>query len=385
MSRITFDYTSAVFQRAGIGRLTREMARALLLLDTPHRFKLFVMGHHGNRQEANALSPTVVRRSPITDKWLHRLWFKANVKAPIEWFAGACDLYHATDFILPPTRSIKKTVLTVHDLTFERDPSSAMPELIAFLRRAVPDSVRRATHIVADSYATARDLTELYGVAPEKITTIHCGVDLRRFTTNDGRRKTNDERRMICEKYDIGEAPFVLAVGTLQKRKNHLNLVRAFAKLIHSSNHLNHQLVIAGGKGWLYDEVVEEVRKQRLTERVKFIGYVEDDDLPALYRAARVLAFPSLYEGFGLPLLEAMACGIPVVTSNVSSLPEVVGDAGLQVNPRDVDALASALDRATIDEVWRTQAIQRGLERAKSFSWEKAARELMAVYERVLR
>ena len=325
-----------------------------------------------------------ILNSQFSDRWLHRLWFKANLPLPVQWFAGSCDLYHATDFVLPPTLPNTKTVLTVHDLSFERDPGSAVPTLLAFLRKVVPASARRATHIVADSHATAHDLTELYGIAPEKITTIHSGVSAR-FQILDFRFQ-NVESVKIRQKYHLGEAPFILTVGTMQPRKNHLGLVRAFAQIQSPISNLSNSpnLVISGGKGWLYDEVLREVQLLGLSDRVKFIGYADDEDLPALYRAAAVFAFPSFYEGFGLPPLEAMACGVPVVTANTSSLPEVVGDAGLTVNPHDVDALANALTLALNDNAWCAQAIARGIARAKTFTWQRAAEQLLGVYERVL-
>jgi len=253
----------------------------------------------------------------------------------------------------------------------------------------VPASARRASHIVADSHATARDLVDLYGILPEKITTIHSGVSPRFAPYGDSIYEAN-RRRHVLKQYGIGDAPFVLSVGTMQPRKNHLRLVQAFARLstptetfsLHSP--LSTQLVIAGGKGWLYDDVVAEVKKLGIEDRVKFIGFTDDADLPHLYRAARAFAFPSIYEGFGLPLLEAMASAVPVVTSNVSSLPEVVGDAGIQVDPFDVDALANALNTALHDEAWRKQAIVKGLTRAVEFTWARAARQLLGVYERVL-
>ncbi len=329
-----------------------------------------------------------ILNSKFTDRWFHRLWFKANVPLPVEWLgAKRSDLYHATDFVLPPTLPSTKTVLTVHDLTFERDPASAVPTLLAFLRRVVPQSAKRASHIIADSYATARDLTELYAIPPEKITTIHSGVDGRFCVRNDVQQTNRIEA--LRAKYSIGSAPFILTVGTMQRRKNHLGLVRAFAQFCaqppaQPSAVTPPNLVIAGGKGWLYDEVLDEVKKLGLTERVKFIGFVNDDDLPDLYRAASVFAFPSFYEGFGLPLLEAMACGVPVVSSNASSLPEVVGDAGIQVVPTDQSGLASALAQAFYDANWRTEAIQRGLARAKQFTWDKSAQQVLRVYEQVL-
>jgi glycosyltransferase involved in cell wall biosynthesis len=399
VSRITIDYTPAIHQGAGIGRLTRELVRALLQLSSPHRYTLFVMGRPDMSVPLSNVMRTAhlpMRTTRYPDRWLYRLWFRSGLRAPVQTFSGECDLYHATDFVLPPTRPNTPTVLTVHDLSFERDADSAPPRLIPFLKRVVPESTRRATHIVADSHATERDLIELYAIPPEKITTIHSGVDSR-FTPYDGSLFAERRRDYVRKKYKLGDAPFILTVGTMQRRKNHLRLVQAFAQLVtrepsvvsHRSSTTSHEsrvtLVIAGGKGWLYDEVLAEVEKLRLTGRVEFIGFVDDGDLPHLYRAASVFAFPSTYEGFGLPPLEAMACGVPVVTSNASSLPEVVGEAGLMVDPFDIDALAAALDRALNDEAWRAEATRRCIERAGQFTWQRAAEQLLIVYERVLK
>lgn len=396
LARITLDYTPAIHQGAGIGRLTRELTRALLAAGSSHQFNLFVMGQPGADVPLSNIMHTAHLPMHVTrysDRWLYRLWFRTRVKLPVQTFSGSCDLYHATDFVLPPLRRGTPSVLTVHDLSFERDPDSAPPRLIPFLKRVVPQSARRATHIVADSHATAHDLAHLYGIASDKITTIHSGVEARfspyRATLYEERR-----RAYVLKKYKLGDVPFVLTVGTMQRRKNHLRLVQAFAKMIHDQtlmndgsqsfvmNHLS--LVIAGGKGWLYEEVFAEVKRLGLEDRVKFIGFVDDMDLPHLYRAASVFAFPSTYEGFGLPLLEALACGVPVVTSNASSLPEVVGEAAWQVDPYDVDALAQALDRALNDEDWRAAVIQRGVARAAQFTWQRAAEQLLKVYAQVL-
>ncbi|MCS7062071.1 MAG: glycosyltransferase family 1 protein [Anaerolineae bacterium] len=381
MAHITIDYTPAVHQSAGIGRLTRESVRALLQCDSPHRFTLFCMG----RPAASALSRSAVANgraawvvTPLNDRWLYRLWHRARLPVPVEVFSGRSDLYHATDFVLPPTTPRKRTVLTVHDLTFERAPDAAPPQLLRFLKRVVPQSVRRAHHLIADSQSTARDLIELYGAPAERITVIYSGIDARFCPTHSA----SPTSAAVRDKYALGEEPFVLTVGTLQPRKNHLTLVRAFAQVAERLPDL--KLVIAGGKGWMYDAVTAEVARLNLNRRVQFIGFVEDADLPDVYRAARVFTFPSLYEGFGLPPLEAMACGIPVVASNTSSLPEVVGDAGLLVDPFDVDGLAGALLRAATDDVWRAQAIERGLNRARAFTWGRAAEQLLAVYDAVL-
>ena len=383
MARITIDVTSAFHQTAGIGRLTREIVGALTALSTSHQYRFFCMGRPSTPSARTLLRdfavahPTTISR--LNDRNFHRLWFKARVPLPVAWMSGGIsDVYHATDFVLPPLSRRQKSVLTVHDLTFERDPQSAVPTLLGFLRRVVPRSAHSATHIVADSLATARDLTDLYGIAPGKITTIYCGVSARFQPVGSGALAAQTSE--LRAKYGLGDGSFVLAVGTLQKRKNHITLVRAFARLSDPGC----SLVMAGGKGWLYDEVLREVRALGLEGRVRFPGFVDDADLPALYRAARVFAFPSLYEGFGIPLLEAIACGTPVVTSNVSSLPEVVGDVGFQVSPLDVSALAAALDHAWFDEAWRADQFLRGVARAAQFTWEKSARQLADVYDRVI-
>ena len=189
MAHITIDYTPAVWQSAGIGRLTREVVRELLALDPPHDIRLLCMGGAITGLPVLRGQPVTSVRIPLTDRWLYRLWFRARVPLPVEMFAGRSDLYHATDFVLPPTLPGARTVLTVHDLSFLRDPSSAQPRLLPFLTRVVRRSAMRATHIVADSHATARDLQELYGLPAGRITTIHSGVD-NRFDTLP---QTNDE------------------------------------------------------------------------------------------------------------------------------------------------------------------------------------------------
>jgi glycosyltransferase involved in cell wall biosynthesis len=184
----------------------------------------------------------------------------------------------------------------------------------------------------------------------------------------------------VRARYGLGEGPFILSVGTVQPRKNYGRLVEAFHRLDESDL----TLAIAGGKGWLDDPLYRQIEALGLGERVRLLGFVDDADLPALYSAARVFAFPSLYEGFGLPPLEAMACGVPVVASRASSLPEVIGEAGLLVDPLDVEALASALRRALEDEDLRHTLISRGLAQARRFSWAESAQQLRGHYTRLL-
>ena len=182
----------------------------------------------------------------------------------------------------------------------------------------------------------------------------------------------------VKQKYNL-DFPFILFVGVLQPRKNIPTLIKAYYKL--KKEGIKDKLVITGGKGWQYKEIFETVERLNLQKEVIFTGHIPDDDLPKLYNAADLFAFPSLYEGFGIPPLEAMACGIPVITSNTGSLPEVVGDAGIMVDPYDIDGLAKAMYEVLNNEGLKEEMVKKGLERAKMFSWKKCAKEVLDVYE----
>jgi glycosyltransferase involved in cell wall biosynthesis len=324
-----------------------------------------------------------IKSSTISDEWLTRLWHRMHIPLRIEALVGGQDLYHATDFVLPPISQQTRSLLTVHDLSFVRDPDSATPALRRYLNDVVPPSVARANHILADSQATKDDLVELYSAPPDKITVLYSGVDSR-FSPE----KERGEEERVRRRYKLGHQPFILGVGALHPRKNYSRLISAFAQIADVSRRLdgrsiNHNLVIVGKQGWLYDSIVADAARLGIRTRLIFPGFADDEDLPALYRASDLFVFPSLYEGFGLPPLEAMACGTPVVTSNVSSLPEVVGDAGLTVDPMDVHELADAMSRALQDGQLRQRMIDRGLTRAAEFTWLRAARQLRQLYEQI--
>jgi len=300
---------------------------------------------------------------------------------PVETLAGPVDIYHATDFVLPPTRRQTRTLLTVHDLSFVRDPRSTPPVLQRYLNRIVPPSVARADHVLADSQATKEDLMELYSTSEDKISVLYSGVDPR---FNPVKEAGEGER--VRRQYKLGHQPFILSLGTIHPRKNYRRLISAFSMVADVSGWIDrkpvyHNLVIVGAPGRLNDTLMADVSRLGIRTRVIFTGFVDDTDLPALYRAADLFVFPSLYEGFGLPPLEAMACGTPVITSNVSSLPEVVGDAGLMVDPTDVHELSRMMTRALQDLELRQRMIDGGLARAETFSWLRSARELRGVYE----
>jgi glycosyltransferase involved in cell wall biosynthesis len=233
--------------------------------------------------------------------------------------------------------------------------------------------VGRATHILADSEATKRDLTAVWQVPPAKISVLYSGVSGVFSRVEDGGRIT-----AVRRKYRLGEAPFLLSVGTVQPRKNYQMLIRAFAPL---AAEFPHNLIIAGGKGWLYDDMMAEVERQGLNGRVHFTGFVDDEDLPVLYSAADLFLFPSLYEGFGLPLLEAMACGVPVLASDASSLPEVGGGGTAVLLPPDEQSQwTTGIGRLLADGQKREALVAAGYEQIKKFTWRKTARQLLSLY-----
>jgi glycosyltransferase involved in cell wall biosynthesis len=363
--QIGFEATAAVRQGGGIGRYVRELLKAIANLDTENNYRVFYASPSPLPHSLPPLPANFsTRQLPFRDYWLSILWHRAQIPLPVNLVTGPLDLYHAPDFTLPPVRA--KSVLTVHDLSFERDPNSATPRLRAYLSRVVPRSVKRADHVIAVSQATKRDLIDLYQTPESKITVLYEGVDpIFKPTPSPA----------IRLKYNLGSAPFIFSVSTIQPRKNYQRLIQALAALP-----ADYQLVIAGGQGWLYDSIYAEAEKPAVRGRVKFIGFVPDDDLPALYTEAAVFAYPSLYEGFGLPLLEAMACGTPTLTSNISCLPEVAGQAAILVDPLSVDAIAAGLAQTLAR---RDQLRPLGFARAAQFKWNEVARDLLALYKSI--
>jgi len=376
--RIGIDYTAAARQRAGIGRYTRELVAALLALESPHEYRIFAAVGGLEWGALDDLKPRPGLRLcpvPLSDDWLARLWQRLRVPVPVEWATGALDLFYSPDFVLPPTRRRTRTLLTVHDLSFVRYPQHFVPRLVEYLNRAVPAAVARADLVLADSQATRSDLIECFGTPESKVVVLYSGVASRFCPEPEP-----GERERLHTRYGIGERPYILSVGTLQPRKNFERLIEAWARLPPACGG-DVELVIAGQRGWLCQSILD--RAAAHAERVRLVGFVAEEDLPALYRQAALFAFPSYYEGFGLPVLEALACGVPVVCSTASSLPEVAGAAALMVTPEDTDGLGAALARGLEDSHLRQRLIQAGLAQAARFTWEAAARRLLACFERL--
>ncbi len=289
---------------------------------------------------------------------------------------SGAELFHAMAFAGPLVNTLP-WIVTIYDTSFERYPESFNAANRTYLNWAVRHAVRHANRVIAISESTKRDLVAHYRLSPDRVSVVYGGTDAA-FSPAPGKQYMEDlrTRRELPEK-------MILHVGTIEPRKNIAQLVRAFARARRSA-HLPHCLVLIGARGWKHAEVDAAIEEEQVSDVVHFAGYVPADELPDWFRAADLFVYPSRYEGFGLPPLEAMACGTPVVASNSSSLPEVVGDAGLLVWPDDVNGLAEAIVRVLKTPVLRDEMRERGLAQAAKFSWARTARETLDVYRAVL-
>lgn len=287
--------------------------------------------------------------------------------------ADRLDLFHAPVNVSPIV-STAPAVVTVHDLAFERYPEHYPPPRRQYLSRMTQLSVRTARRVIAVSEATRDDLVQIYGLERDRIRVVPNGVDERMQRAGD------EQIAEFRTTYDLPER-FLLFVGTLQPRKNLEGLIRAMGLL---RRQIDWPLIVGGGQGWMYDTIQREALQQNVVDRVRFVGYLPAEELPLWYSAASIVVVPSFYEGFGLPALEAMACGTPVVAANTSSLPEVVGDAGILVDPRRPQKIAAGILELAGDDARREELGVRARERAIQYCWRRTARETYAVYRTAL-
>lgn len=365
--------TDASYRNAGPSRYTTNLVQALLAQPSANRFTIFLNEQERGLPFKPAQRVRVLRtRAPTSRTGVRVLW--EHVMAP--WHIGAArlDIVHSMLNVVPlaaPTRH----VVTVHDLSFMRTPGAHPSHRRWYLTAATWLSARRARVILADSHATKRDVVQLLGADPDRVHVVYPGSETA------FRPRTEVEVEAFRRDNNL-DRPFVLFVGTLEPRKNVDILVRAFT--IAARNGFAGDLVLAGGSGWATQGIDAALAESPVRDRIRRVGYVKQEDLPYWYCAADLAVYPSSYEGFGIPVLEAMASGTPVITSNRSSLPEVAGDAAMTVDPRDVSQLATAMTAVLESPEKRAAMRDRGLGQAQRFDWTVAAERCLNAYRLAL-
>ena len=362
---IGIDTRLTYYRTGGISTYMRRLVSALETIDTHNEYTIF---------QSRKASASITNRFKTGNLWTpchHRI---ERIALSVELARFGLDVLHSPDFI-PPLCGARKHIITVHDLTFLHYPQHLTPEARRYYNDQIQTAVKQADHILADSEATKADLIKMLGVPEQKITVHMLGVDEQFRPLETVTLETQRQKHQLPKNY-------ILFVGTFEPRKNILGLLQAYKLLLEDLPDAP-PIVLVGRRGWLFDETMQSIHDLKLGDRILWRENIEDNDLPAIYNLASVLVLPSFYEGFGFPALEAMACGTVPIVSNRSSLPEVVGEVGLQVNPDDTLALKEAIKKALTDTEWRQINQKLGLERAKHFKWETTAQIALSVYQSV--
>jgi glycosyltransferase involved in cell wall biosynthesis len=370
---IYVDVSSAVHAKAGIGRYARSLATALIACH-PERFALFYNRERSTRApEGLELVPARTIRAGYKP-WRMAVWLGQLAGVDFNRLVPGATLFHATEHLLPPLRGTP-TVLTVHDMIFKLFPEYQKRLNYWYLNLAMPLYCRRADAIITVSESSKRDIVTHYGLDPDKVMVVYEAASEEFAPTAPAAIDSVRHRYGLPDKY-------LIHVGTIEPRKNLRRLVEALQLL--RDEGLSIPLVVVGGKGWLYDDFFSRLERLDIRDSVLFPGYVPSADLPPLYSAATMAVTPSLYEGFGLPVLEAMACATPVACSSAASLPEFGGKAALYFDPMDTSGMAAVIRTVWEDTELQAEMREKGLVQARRFSWQTAAKQTLAVYDSVI-
>ena len=370
------------FPLTGIGRYTFELARHLkeiteieeLRYLSGYRFAQLPEPLHS--AQLRVLPDRQFRRRVLKSPLIIALYSRVSPILKQVALRGYTDhVYHGPNYYLPPFKG--PSVCTFHDLSVFTWAHCHPPERVKYMRQEIAKTLKRADMLITDTETTRQEVATYFGWPLDKIRAVHLGC------SEQFRPRSVDELTPLLTKHALSFQGYSLYVGTIEPRKNLDVLLDAYASLSLSIRK-QWPLVIIGYKGWRSDHLHARIDKAVKEGWVHYLGFVAADELPLIYSGARVFVFPSLYEGFGLPVLEAMASGVPVVCSNASTLPEVTVDAAAMCEPQDVDGLSELISRALQDENWRNQAISKGLLQAASFSWQRCAEETVQVYKEVL-
>ncbi len=365
-------------QKTGIGWTAYNLLKSLLAINQEHTYTLNYFSMRVAREKRAALQEFEELGCVINEcRWFVNRTYKLLynfIPVPYSLFFGSnADVTFFINYHVPP--GVKgKVVTTVHDMVYKVFPETVNRKTLTMLNLGMERSCARADVIITVSEFSKKEIMKYLSVPSDKIVVMPCGVDLRLFHPNYNENQISS----VKKKYGIN-GDYFLYLGTLEPRKNIVRLIEAY-HLLRARNSCSPILVVAGGKGWQYGEIFKKVCSLGLQDYIYFTGYVDTRDIPALMKGALAFVFPSIYEGFGIPPLESMACGTPVITSNAASLPEVVGDAALLVDPYSVDSIAQGMDKILSDTDLRRKLSQKGIERASHFTWNSSAKILSRVF-----
>jgi len=380
--KIGIDISQIVYG-TGVSFYTQNLVEHLLKIDKKNEYVLF----GGSLRQQEKLRDFGAKVFPFPPSLADFIWNRLHI-LPVEKFIGSIDIFHSSDWTQPPSKAAKVT--TIHDFGFLKYPETAHPKIAAVHKRRLAWIKKECDLIIAVSQSTKRDIIEILGIPEEKIRVVYeaTPTDINRIED----QKVIDK---VKKKFGV-KGDYLLTVATLEPRKNLKRIIEAFRLFSNGSNvhRINSNrleknsgnsrmtLVIVGKAGW--DEEINKLAKKQ-SSNIIFTGYVNREvELSAFYSGAACFVYPSLYEGFGLPILEAMKCGCPVVTSNVSSMPEVAGEAGILVNPLDVKDIVRGIEMVIRDKAIGERLRKKGFEQVKKFSWEKTAKETLRVYHEVI-
>ena len=388
MGRISIgiDINCLIFEKAGFGRYTASLVENILKIDQKNQYILYAsfIQHRAERQKIleDLIRKTGAKNAQIKIITIPAAWkeFLTGFNFPLQsLIKDPLDVYFAPHFAGIPKQGFKKMIVTIQDLVFMKYPDHRGKRLSNYYLKRTKIAIENSKQIIASSDSTRRDLVGLLGVPVRKIKVIHLGA-----SPNFKIIKNQKELEAITKKYIRPKQKYILTVGTLEPRKNLSALIEAFV-LLPNSLQREYKLMFVGAQGWNNDELGRIISDYNLKEKVIFPGFVKDEDLPYIYNKASIFIYPSLYEGFGLPPLEAMACGVPVIASGTSSLPEVIGKAGILVNPRKEEEIAKAMRYVLTNPKVAKQMIKKGSKQAKKFSWRKTAEETLKVFHKVVK
>lgn len=380
--KIVLSIQALKYPLTGIGRYTLELARQLaaspevegltyfngerLVPDLPVR-SVMETAPSAATNGLIAIKRQLARNQLVLDAY--RAFKALRQHKPFVGLEG--QLFHGPNFYVPEFPGPR--TVTIHDLSVLTMPQFHPPERVMYLGKEIEVSLRRTNTIITDSQAIKDEVIARFGVSEHNV------FVARLASSAEFHPRSSGQTEKTLLHYGLRHGGYALYTGTIEPRKNLLNLIDAYARLPYATRRAT-PLVLAGHRGWQNEAIMTRIEAAQGEGWLHYLGFVPDDHLPELFAGARIFAFPSLYEGFGLPVLEAMASGVPVVTANRSSLPEVGGDAALYVEPEDVDQLAAAIEQALDDADWRERAITKGFAHAERFSWQQCAADTLVAY-----